>query len=266
MPISDVSSSLDPMGPLGPLLQVIPTLDARLGVGRYLVIGAHARDLLTHVIAGLPVQRATHDIDISISVPTRAELDRQLAALGPRSGLVTRRTVAGLPLDVLPFGPVTRDAIFDDDGVLYDVTGMAEAFETSTLVRLQAGTVARFPTLAAMLVLTIVAWDFRRDARDAQDLGLLLEATHHGSFEDVLWQPDSLAERFDFDPQLAGPYVQGRQIAPLLDISTRDRVLHTLSGPATDLLSAYLSRDEQVRSGRRAQIRAFAQAFKEVSH
>lgn len=89
---------------------VVPvTILARLDdlVGDYLLVGARARDLIVHCIAGLPLGRATHDVDISIAVSDRAEWKGLLAALGAGKREGVRIHVDGVPVDVLPYGGMT---------------------------------------------------------------------------------------------------------------------------------------------------------------
>lgn len=141
-------------------------------------------------------------------------------------------------VDVLPFGGAAPRHTFVHDGVEYDVSGMAEGFETADLFDLGGGHVVRSPSLGGLILIKLVAWDMRRNTKDAADLGQLLDATSAPPFIDDIWDQDSGAEIYDYDPEYAGPYVQTRQIAPVLRGTTRLRLLSILTGPHLARLSA----------------------------
>ena len=88
----------------------------------------------------------------------------------------------------MPFGAVVTDShvLFDNDFRL-DVTGLADALASPVTVQLRPEVVVPVASLAAQSVLKLLAWRDRRfdtHARDAVDLGFLLEASSSGEYAD----------------------------------------------------------------------------------
>lgn len=78
-------------------VEVLRVLRAELG--DFLLIGAAARDLVAHVAGGVPLSRATQDLDIAVGVSSYDEYARRVRSLG-------RRVVAG-SAGGWPAGPST---------------------------------------------------------------------------------------------------------------------------------------------------------------
>lgn len=153
MAIFDVSERADALLPR----HVLRELDV-LFEGNYLLVGALARDLVAHLLGGVDLGRMTRDVDICIAVEDGDELRRHLDRMSPPAGQANRRNVLDWPVDVLPYGAIAPGGMFEDDGLLTDVTGMAEADRTADTFDLGGGQVVRCPSLASMIVLKIVAW------------------------------------------------------------------------------------------------------------
>ncbi len=201
----------------GPLSLLPETLLQTLSdaVGDFTLVGSFARDHLVHDVAGLPRVAQTLDVDIAILVPSMAEYGGRLRHLdGPRGSGLTFR-VEGVAVDVIPFGPelTTTGIIEPIPGVTLDVTGMADAAENAEPVKFGHTTVM-IPTLASMIGLKLIAWDYRHGSteKDCRDLGPLLTATFHGPNADALWADGASCERWDYDDMLVGPYRVGLEL------------------------------------------------------
>lgn len=199
-------------------------------IGDYLLVGARARDLITYCIAGLPLGRATLDVDISVAVRDHAELSELMSTLrtGRRKGV--RFSVGKMPVDLLPYGNIaSRGIVEPDEGVFLDVTGMCEARATALAITVAKNQCVNCASLAAILLLKLVAWDVRRSysGKDAQDLAILLDASHSGLYEEHCWGDDGAL--YDYDPFLVGPYLQGRAIAGDFTEASASRILPLLS-------------------------------------
>lgn len=213
-------------------VEVVPVdVLARLDdlIGDYLLVGARARDLITYCIAGLPLGRATLDVDISVAVRGHAELSELMSTLrtGRRKGI--RFSVGSMPVDLLPYGAIASCGIVEqEEGVLLDVTGMHEARATALAITVAKDQCVNCASLAAMLLLKLVAWEIRRSytAKDAQDLAILLDASHSGPYEERCWDDDGAI--YDYDVFLVGPYLQGRAIARDFTEASASRILRLL--------------------------------------
>lgn len=88
-------------------------------------------------------------------------------------------------------------------------------------------------SLAGLVVLKIIAWTDRgsaTDDKDAHDLALLLRASASGQFAEDLWADDYALEQTEFDPERAGPFRVGRQIADDFEPALVARLRATLTG------------------------------------
>ena len=76
-----------------------------------LIVGAIARDLILHHAHGLPITRATADLDVAVAVgswATLSRLEENLIAKGAQrdAHVVHRFAINDWKLDVVPFGRV----------------------------------------------------------------------------------------------------------------------------------------------------------------
>ncbi|MFG1791723.1 hypothetical protein [Nocardia sp. NPDC049149] len=116
-----------------------------------MVIGAQCRDLLHTAFGHTDLLRSTSDVDIAIAVAGDAEYRRIIAAL-PRSGVTDIRfSIAGMVVDLVPFGDIE-----DPAGTTYlpgrkesiDAFAFREVFTHSIELRLPSGYQVRIPTPA----------------------------------------------------------------------------------------------------------------------
>lgn len=226
-------------------------------LGEVMVVGAHARDL--HLVAaGRPASRRTVDLDLAIAVSSQEQYERLLPD-ARRSANGMGVTVMGVAVDVIPFGGVgdENNVIEPTDGILLDVTGMKEAFDTALTVTLPSGGCVRVPTLDAMVVLKTVAWGMRRDRepKDAPDLRDLLGIAGGDDHVEV-WEALDVGElvvQYDSRPELAACHQMGRRIALHFTPPTVERctslwvmnrealVADMRTGEADDLLQALVN-------------------------
>lgn len=189
-----------------------------------MVVGAFARDHIVRDKAGLELGRTTRDLDLAVAVPSVREFVAMTSQLGKGGSTGMRFTVAGFPVDLIPFSALgdLEQPLELGDGVLMDTTGMDEAFrcaerDTQDFVGL------RYPTLHAMIVLKTVAWAIRGAATvsDADDMALLLRCVDCGEYEDRCFSDLLGTEWADGDPRRVGAYLVGRDAARDLPNATR---------------------------------------------
>ena len=73
--------------------------------GDVLLLGAHARDHVVNVLAGLAPARRTHDLDLAVAVPDVERYRELTATFRPTSDTGMRFAIAGVPVDLIPFHP-----------------------------------------------------------------------------------------------------------------------------------------------------------------
>jgi predicted nucleotidyltransferase len=140
-----------------------------------LVVGAACRDVLHAALGHTFAVRATDDVDLGIAVGDWTVSDRIEAKYERVGGNGIRYRIAGLHVDVMPFGEVE-----DPDGISAPrargedlvVFGFQDVFERAAHLALPGGPVVRIPQPAGYAVLKMRAWIDRKKDKDAKDLAL----------------------------------------------------------------------------------------------
>lgn len=178
-----------------------------------MVVGAHARDRIVNQLARMEKSRLTRDVDIAIVSESMDQFRARTRKLGDGGKTGTAFAWDGVAVGILPTMVTGAGWTETTDGVLTDLTGMREAYDTADSSEWD-GVPVRFPTLQAMVALKLVAWGARGAGtdKDAQDLSDLLEACSGGVFEDRCFEAHLLG-RFDGDPAHVGAYLTGRDVA-----------------------------------------------------
>jgi len=182
-----------------------------------------ARDLLLHYGHGVPITRATTDIDLGVAVGSWDEF-RKLRDACLESGYFTpsrpgnHRLLhrSGVPLDLIPFGGVERkDGTIEwpEDNAVMGVLGYREARATPTQVLLPDKMPVATVCLPMLTILKLMAWSDRHThtpRKDASDLFLVLGNYLNGENTARLYEVGAhLLERDDFDYEVAGAWLAG---------------------------------------------------------
>ena len=189
----------------------------------FLIVGAMARDLLLHYGHGVPITRATTDIDLGVSVGSWVEF-RKLRDACLKSGHFTsgrpgnHRLIhrGGVPLNLIPFGGVERDdgtIEWPEDNSVMGVLGYREARATATQVLLPDKILVSTVCLPMLAILKLMAWSERHTytpRKDASDLFLVLGHYLNNENTARLYEVGAhLLEREDFDYEVAGAWLAG---------------------------------------------------------
>ncbi len=239
--------SLDLTGKLNPeqerVLRDVAETAAALGIP-FFVVGAFARDLILELHYGLPVQRATNDIDFGLQVNSWEEFTQLKTALiqtqiyraDPRQPQ-RLHSITGNVLDIVPFGGVedatTRTILWPPERVIeMNAFGFAEAYQQSLRVRLATDLEVQVSSLAGLVLMKLIAWQQRRQVKDAKDLQLILTRYLQAGNLDRLYSDahvDLLEEEQFISLDLAGTRLLGRDLAALLTATSRQTVLKMLA-------------------------------------
>ena len=237
----DLTDRLDPVRER--VFREVVAAAAARGVA-FFVVGACARDLLLELYCGLPVQRATNDIDVGLQVATWEEFAQLKAALlqtgtyqeDPRRPQRIHATTGEI-LDLVPFGGVekgeTRTITWPPDHeVEMNAFGFAEAYEHSLRVQLAVDLEVRVSSLAGLTLMKLVTWQQRRQTKDAKDLKFVLTRyLQAGNLERLSSPPhEELLDEDQFiNLELTGARLLGRDVAVLLSAQSRQLVLAILA-------------------------------------
>lgn len=189
-----------------------------------LLVGAMARDIVLHYGAGVPIARASQDIDLAIAVADWSTYDavRTVLVRSPEftAGYQAEHRLvhsSGTPIDLIPFGAITGGdgrITWPEDGNTMRVVGFREAHDGALTVSLPNRRVVRVVALPMLAALKLCAWFDRRQARpnvDARDLFLILRQYEAVRGSDCLYDEHSdLLERDEFDQAAAFAEILGR--------------------------------------------------------
>jgi len=241
----DISSKFDNRLFIEALGEVAETT-SKLGIPSF-IVGATARDFVLEYGFGLNPGRATADVDIGVRVSAWAEFNQLKEGLvsgdkfrlqGNKCRLVHEN---GTPVDLLPFGlssPGTGIVEWPpEDGEELNMNGFIEAFEYSMEVCISSepALVVKVASPVGLVLLKLLAWNDRKpETRDAIDLGYLVrDYLDLGNVERIYNKHADLVEVDEFDYQIAGARLLGRDLAQICDRKTRQLLVQIL-GPELD--------------------------------
>jgi len=236
----DISSKFDNRLLIEVLEEVAETT-AKLGIP-FFIVGATARDFVLGYGFGLNPGRATADVDIGVRVSTWAEFDQLKGGLvsgnkfrlqGNKCRLLHEN---GTPVDLLPFGLSSPGTCIvewpPEDGEELNMNGFNEAFEYAMEVCISSepSLVLKVASPVGLVLLKLLAWSDRKpETRDAIDLGYLVrDYLDLGNIERIYNKHTDLVEVEEFDYQIAGARLLGRDLAQICDRKTRQLLVQIL--------------------------------------
>lgn len=214
-----------------------------------LMVGAMARDLLLQYGGGVPVQRATTDVDLAFTVVNWDDFaafrdallsSERFSETRLEHKLLHQRT---LEIDLIPFGGVEDAAgriLWPASETLMSVLGYQEARATALEIVLPEGQRISTVSLPMLAVMKLVAWADRHVAqprKDASDLVLILRNYLHEKNAARLYDKAAhLLEAEDFDFEAAAAWLAGSDAAASIARSSLDPA--RLLDVVRDVLSA----------------------------
>ncbi len=180
------------------------------------------------------MRRKTEDVDFAVMVKDWSQFDSLRTALVSSGEFSTRLGRAShklrhrqsdLPLDIYPFGGIERsDRTIEwppNGDTVFSCFGIREAFAATQWVHLPECSSIRVPSIAALTILKIAAWEDRKlsqPGKDAPDLLLYLRSyMDSDNFDRAAAQHPDLFDAVDYDHNEAGASLLARDMADLLD-------------------------------------------------
>jgi len=234
----------------------------RLGIPAFLV-GAVARIILLESIHGLNAGRATTDVDFAFALDDWAQFHALKTLLLENPSFDASKDVAhrlyfrapgsahSYKVDLIPFGKVETSpntiAWPPDMAIMMNVAGFSDAFAAAVSVEAGPGLEIAVASLAGIAILKLFAWADRRhdNPKDAIDLVTLLRSYHEAGNETRIYEDASVLkvlEAVDYNPELAGAWLIGNDVAAIASESTVSEVSALLNGVAKDRLIEDMSR------------------------
>ena len=227
------------------VLRLVDQVAVSLGI-RYILAGAKARELIQESVFGLARWALSEDLDVGFAVKDWQEFtrlksallatgkfessDRQLQRLFYRDAEGLRRFV-----DLIPFGGVADErgtiAWPPSKDTVLNVAGFEEALDSSILVQLADDLCIPVVSLAGLAMLKLIAWEDRGEGnnKDAVDLYYLLTKHADAGNADRLYGDEiTLLEKANYDFELAGALLLGKDVATISRPDTAARIMNLL--------------------------------------
>jgi len=236
----DISNKIDDPILIG-LLACVTSVATELEIP-FFVVGATARDLILRDGFGIEPGRATRDIDLGFSVSSwdqYAKLKDALAATGNFESIGKEQRMAFQSMtmvDILPFGEIVDSDCKikwqPHEDTELNLIGFDEAYANAILVIISSEPYleVKIARAAGLVLLKIFAWNDRRPgSKDAIDLGILIRSYLLVGNEARLWdEHNDLLQDENFDFEVAGAHILGRDLAHICQTNTRDKILEIL--------------------------------------
>jgi predicted nucleotidyltransferase len=252
-----------PVEPIALLvIQEIHKASKALGLPVFLV-GAMARIILLENVHGLPLGRATTDVDFAFALDNWDQFTAIKASLLANAKFEESKHVThrlhflpeGLEhpykVDLIPFGGIETSpntiAWPPDMAVLMNVAGFADALAAAVSVEVIPGINIAVASLPGIAILKLFAWADRGQGnpKDAIDLVLLLRSYNEaGNASRIYEEASALAalEAAGYELELAGAWLLGSDAAVMGSGQTNADLEGLLRGPKNEKLIEDMAR------------------------
>jgi predicted nucleotidyltransferase len=234
---------VDESRPLDPvtlhILSVVNSAAARLTM-QYIVVGATARDLLLFHVFGIPVTRATADIDFAVAVDSwerfrqlrealLATSDFREAKIEHRIYLKASVAASEIPVDFIPFGGVAEADVIHwppERETAMTVAGFEDVNAAAIRIRATDDLILPVASLAGIAVLKLFAWfDRQTNDKDALDLYRVISTyADAGNVDRLYGEEIRFLEEVRYDLELAGAALLGFDARQLCSTETLMKV------------------------------------------
>jgi len=247
---------------------------------RYFVAGALARVILLEHVYGQRPGPATRDVDFGVTVKdwsTFQSLKNELISTGAfetAPGAVQRlfyiRSIHRPWIDLVPFGGVEQNGRMiawpPDRAMVMNVAGFSEAADAAIEVEIAPGLTLAVASLPSLAVLKLITWLDRwpeNRGKDAQDFFHVLSRYAEAGNMDRLYDSEqALMARADFDPDLAGAGLLGREAAQLCLPETASLITQLFSdNKESERFTGHILSEVQMDSARAEKVRRYLNLF-----
>jgi predicted nucleotidyltransferase len=188
---------------------------------------------------GIPPMRATQDVDFAIAVEDWDQFQRLRTALlatdhfepsrvEHRLFLKTPKGTTKIPIDLIPFGGVAEGDMIawpPERDTVMTVAGFEDALAAS--VQVQVNATLSLPVVSLAAILKLFAWQDWTNDKDALDLYRVISTYADAGNTDRLYDLEvSLLEQVNYDLELAGAALAGRNARQLSSPATLTRLRH----------------------------------------
>ncbi|MGV9725080.1 hypothetical protein [Nocardia beijingensis] len=219
-----------------------------------MVIGAQCRDLLHAAFDRSDLLRSTNDVDVALAVNGHVEYQQITSALPPSGTTDIRYSIAGIAVDVVPFGEIedpAGTASLPGRREPLDVFGFREVFDQSIELPLPSGYQVRLPSPPGYAALKLKAWCDRSlngEYKDAADIATVcgwyqqdddIRASFYQDGSDLV----DLLIRADMDVDVATLYLLGEEMQGVLGGTRVTELAAAWASTDRGMLAEYFARE-----------------------
>ena len=166
-------------------------------------------------------------------------------------------------VDLIPFGgiEISKNTIAwpPDMSFLMNVAGYGDALAASVQVEVSPGLIINIASLPGIAILKIFAWSDRghEDPKDAIDFAFLTKCYNEaGQLERIYEEATEALEEVDYDVELAGAWLLGKDAAAMASLQTKSELEGLLKGTkmehlTVDMARAMLGKEDGLEYSRR---------------
>ena len=200
--------------------RVVPEVEST----KFMLVGAYCRDLIHAALGYTSRTRRTNDLDLALGLRSWSSYDKIAREFRKVGDTGIRFHIAGIDVDVLPFGPVedpVGTVVPPSRGESLSVWAFEE-IHTAALPRPLPGSAAiMLPSVPGYAAAKLMAWLDRSaygEYKDAPDLALVLQwYTESAQIEERLYVGDGVVVQAEgFDLTLASAHQLGIDIRVLI--------------------------------------------------
>ncbi len=273
----DLANNQD-LQPLAILIRDVRAVDATADV---MLVGAMARDVLLLHAYGIPLPRATTDVDIALAVSDWAAFHELRNAMLASGNFVSRTPILHrlshvtpqIPIDLIPFAgveDVQGNIVWPPENVeVMNLIGYREARASAITLQLPDHQQVAMVSLPMLAVLKILAWIERHNTaprKDARDLDAILgNYLKAGNVDRLYTEASHLFDSPNYDYDLAGAWMCGLDAGNTLD--THSQRAQEIRSTLTKMLECETDPDGpltyvgEIQSGNPDQTRKLLAAF-----
>jgi predicted nucleotidyltransferase len=224
------------------ILQIFDDVAQSLNID-YFLAGAQARDLILGHVFNKRTGQATYDLDLGICLEDWAKFEKLKSSLISMGDFTEGKTPQEMhfkrpqdqystALDLIAFGGVENlDSAIEwppEMNVVMNVSGFSEALRSAILLKIAENFSIRVASLAGMAALKLIAWQDRgqeNQGKDAIDFLLIAKSYHDAGNQNRLYTEEvALLESTNYDPELAGIELLGRDTANICHEATKQNI------------------------------------------
>ena len=226
----------------------------------FFLVGASVRDMILNHVYGINIYRKTNDIDFAIRLKNWEEyqkLAEKIEAKGfiKSQNIMHRYTYNGMIIDLIPFGEISNDNETitwpDLNKKEMTVIGFEDVYNNTEelLICTDPDIIIKTASVEGLVLLKLFAWNERATdlrIRDAKDLYIILSTYLDAGNRDRLFDEHTDIVDDNFDYQLGGARLLGRDISKISGVPAFNALLEIMNNEKVNDLISEMAQYEDI--------------------